>query len=226
MKVINSKSKVFTSMGLVLIFGGLVDALAESMKWREEVLLHDGKKIVIERNFTLGGYATLDSRERKALDQILTFNVPGSNEKVIWKTDYRELKADPDSLNLLLLDIVDQKPYIVAYPAGPISHGKWGSPNPPYVFLKYEHASWQRIVLAELPSQLVKTNVIVGRPPAELLRSFYMAEDVEKQNYDIHALEYKNILRMPLDHWKPKLINSGPKAPHPMSPSSAAAENK
>lgn len=215
-----------TSIGFLLTFGCCIDASADSMKWQEEVLLHDGKKIVIERTYNLGGYPTIDSRERKSLDQIVTFSVPGSEEKVVWKTDFREPKAEPGSLNLLVLDIVDQTPYIAAYPTGSVSYSKWGSPNPPYVFFKFEHAAWRRIALEEFPRQLLKTNVIVGRPPANLLRHFYTTEDVERQNYDIHTPEYKIISRTPLDHWKPKPIYLGPKAPHPIASSSATDDKK
>lgn len=195
-----------------------MNACSETMRWKEEVLLHDGKKIVLERFYNLGGYPTVDSRERKSLDETVTFSLPGANQKITWKTDFRDSKPEPNSLNLLVLDVVNGVPYIATYPAGSVAHSKWGNPNPPYIFFKYEVAAWRRIPIEEFPKQLNKTNVIVGRPPAELLKSFYSVDEVEKQNYDIHTQEYKTIFRAPLDHWKPHPVYSGPKAPHPLTP--------
>jgi hypothetical protein len=196
--------KAIKSIGLALTLGVSMSASSATMSWKEEVRLHDGQIIVAERFYNLGGYPTLDSRERAALDETVTFRLPGTSKKIIWKTDFRDSEPEPNSLNLLLLDIVKGVPYIAAYPAGDIAYNKWGSPNPPYVFLKYDGKTWQRISLDEFPMELNKTNVIVGRPPAKLLKSFYTVDEVEKQNYDISTKEYKTIYRTPLDHWKPR----------------------
>lgn len=48
------------------------------MSWKEEVLLHDGQVIVAERFYNLGGYPTLESTERAALDETVTFNLPST----------------------------------------------------------------------------------------------------------------------------------------------------
>lgn len=203
-----------------------MSACAATMSWKEEVLLHDGQIIVVERFYNLGGYPAIESRERAALDETVTFNLPGTNKKIIWKTDFRDSVPEPNSLNLLVLDIVKGVPYIAAYPAGHIAYNKWGSPNPPYVFFKYDGKTWQRISFEEFPMELNKTNVIVGRPPAKLLKSFYTVGEVEKQNYDISTKEYKTIIRTPLDHWKPHPEHKGPKAPHPITPSNTTDDKR
>jgi len=50
-----------------------------SSSWKEEVLLHDGRVAIAERFYTLGGYPTLDSKERKAVNQTVTFTLPDPN---------------------------------------------------------------------------------------------------------------------------------------------------
>lgn len=218
----NGMMNRLTRLGLLLMMGMSMSADAglfgHTMSWKEEVLLHDGSKIIAERSYNLGGYPTIDSRERKSLDETVTFTIPGSNKKITWKTDFKDSAPEPNSLNLLVLDVVKGVPYIATYPAGIIAYNKWGSPNPPYVLFKYDGKMWQRISLEEFPAELNKTNVIVGRPPAELLKSFYTVEGVNAQNYDIHTEEYKTIVRTPLDHWKPRPQYKGPKAPHPITP--------
>lgn len=172
-------------------------ATTSTLTWKEEVLLHDGSILVVERFYNLGGRPTLDGRERVALDETVTFSLPATGKQITWKTDFLDSVPEPNSLNLLLLGVVQGVPYIATYPAGCIAYNKWGRPNPPYVFFRYDGNDWKRIALEEFPAELNTTNVIVGRPPAKLLKPFYKVTEVEKQNYDIHTKEYKTILREP-----------------------------
>lgn len=192
--------RIFKTTGLILTIGVAMSACSATMNWKEEVLLHDGQIIVAERFYNLGGYPTLDSRERAALDETVTFSLPGTNKKIIWKTDFRDTQPEPNSLNLIRFDVVKGVPYIATYPAGCIAYSKWGMPNPPQVLFKYESDQWKRITLAELPPELIgaTANVIVGRPATSLLQAFYTVKGVGDENYDIHASEYKTILREPI----------------------------
>ena len=47
-------------------------------------------KIVVDRFFIfhLGSKPTIESHERKALDETVSFILPGSNKKVTWKTGF------------------------------------------------------------------------------------------------------------------------------------------
>ena len=199
----HSLLKVFSTIGLILTLGASTSADAgilgfgNTMSWKEEVLLHDGQIITSERFYNLGGRPTLDSRERAVLDETVTFSLPGKMKEIKWRTDFRDSEPEPNSLNLLLLDVIKGVPYIATYPAGCIAYNKWKRPNPPYILFKYEGDEWKRISLAEFPPELNKTNVIIGRPATSLLKPYYTADQVDKENYDIHQLEYKTILREP-----------------------------
>jgi len=193
--------KQISKFGLILMMGVSmnVDAglFGHTMSWKEEVLLHDGSRIIAERHYNLGGYPAIESQERAALDVTVTFDLPGTNKRITWKTDYDQAKPEPNSLNLIRLDVVKGVPYIATYPAGCIAYNKWGRPNPPQILFKYENDRWQRITLAELPPELSGThaNVIVGKPAAKLLKSFYTAEGVNAENHGIDEGPYKTILR-------------------------------
>lgn len=193
--------KQVTKLGLILMMGASMNADAglfgHTMSWKEEVKLHDGQIIVAERFYNLGGYPAIESQERAALDETVTFNLPGTSKKITWKTDFRDSQPEPNSLNLIRFDVVKGVPYIATYPAGCIAYNKWGRPNPPQILFKYENNQWKRITLAELPTELInaQANVIVGRPATKLLKSFYTVEGVNAENHDIHAPEYKTILR-------------------------------
>ena len=174
---------------------GLFGFGGATMSWKEEVLLHNGQIVVAERFYNLGGYPTVESRERAAVDETVTFSLPGTSKKITWKTDFRDSEPEPNSLNLILFDVVKGVPYIATYPAGYIAYNKWKRPNPPQILFKYENDQWKRIAVAEFPAELTKANVIVGRPATKLLQSFYTVEQVNKENRDIDTPEYKTILR-------------------------------
>ncbi|MDH2916041.1 MAG: hypothetical protein PXX77_04100 [Gallionella sp.] len=195
----NGMMKRFAKLGLVLMLGSTISACSSSMRWKEEVKLHDGQIIVSERNYNLGGYAYLDSSERTPLDETVTFKLP-NGKNIEWKNDFSDAVPEPNSLNHFRFDIVNNVPYLATYPAGCISYNKWGRPNPPQVLFKYEGKQWKRITLDELPSDLIGTtaNVIVGRPASSLLKSFYTVEGVNEKNNYISTPEYKTILREPI----------------------------
>lgn len=217
----NGLLKRITKLGFILMMGASMSACSATMTWKEEVLLHDGGKLVVERSFNLGGYPETASRERRALDETVIFTNPKTNQSITWKTDFRNEVPDQNGLNLLVLDIVNGIPYIATYPAGCIAYNKWKRPNPPYVFFKYESNDWRRIPLEAFPAELTQTNVIVGKPPAELLKPFYTVEGVKERNQDLDV-EYKSILRTPMKvEWCPQ-YPSGPKAPLPITPSTSS----
>jgi len=184
----------------ILTVGVSMNAYSATMSWKEEVLLHDGSKAISERVYNLGGYPGLDAHERVPLDQTVTFSLPGTNGRIIWKSDFRDSEPEPNSLNLIRFDVVNGVPHIATYPAGCIAYNKWGRPNPPQILFKYAGEQWQRITLAELPPELINTqaNVIVGRPATSLLKPFFTVEDVDAKNAAISTPEYKTIMREPV----------------------------
>lgn len=187
----------------ILIMGTSMNALGflgfgNSVSWKEEVLLHDGQKIIVERVHNLGSRPTLESRERQILDETIIFSIPGTHQKIIWTMSFRNDVPEPNGINVVVLDIVNNVPYIGGYPAGCIAYNKWKRPNPPQILFKFDSGQWKRVALADFPQQIRQANVIVGGPPAEGLKSFYTVEQVNDENRDIHTPEYKTILREPV----------------------------
>lgn len=189
--------------------------------WKEEVLLHDGRIIVVERSFKLGGYPALEAQERSPLDQTITFTLPGKNKKISWATEYRDDKPEPNSLGALLLDVVDGVPYLATSPAGCVAYNKWGRPNPPYVLFKYVNDKWQQIPLKEFPRELAEAN-LMGMPASKLLKPYYNVEAsrAERNSGNVNAYA-KTILREPLKRERCPQYSGSPKAPIPIVPSTS-----
>lgn len=194
--------KRIAKLSIILLLGASMSACAglfgSSAGWKEEVLLHDGRVLLVERTYNLGGYPTLDARERTMLDETITFTLPQTNKTISWQTEFRQDLPEPNSLGALLLDVVNDVPYLATSPAGCIAYNKWGRPNPPYVLFKYTNDAWQQIPLKEFPSELMTAN-LMSMPALSLRKSYYNVEAAKAQRQDGNISDYaKTILREPI----------------------------
>ncbi|OZA13076.1 MAG: hypothetical protein B7X94_02920 [Hydrogenophilales bacterium 17-62-8] len=147
---------------LLTILGGGVSACADGASWKEEVVLHDGSKIHVERNLIRKGRH--EPFQRPSIgEQRLSFILPATKRPVVWKDEFSE---DLGSANFLpmMLEIDKDMAYLVVSPMGCLSYNKWGRPNPPYVVFKYQGKTWNRIALEELPVRFKTPNLIISAP--------------------------------------------------------------
>lgn len=192
--------------------------------WKEEVLLHDGRKLIVERSQSYGGRHEIGQRP-PVKEQKLTFTLPGSNRSITWKSEYSE-DVERANLNLLALHVLNDSPYIVAEPNLCLAYNKWGRPNPPYVFFRFDGKGWKRIPLSEFPVEFKSINVVINTlEHAEGMskQGVVTASDVRGFNssllrYPSEHAEYKTIVRQPLAKERCPQYPSGPKAPFPDTP--------
>lgn len=164
--------------------------------WKEEVLLHDGTKLIADRSIERGGRHEI-GQQPPVREETLGFTMPGTNENVSWKSEYSENIGYAD-LAPLLVDVFQGTAYMVAVPVGCLSYNKWGRPNPPYVIFKYQGDAWNRITLSELPAETGTPNLIFSSPDNEvkkLGKSLVSAPMVRHANSDLTQPEYKTIVR-------------------------------
>src|SRR5258706_1134371 len=128
--------------------------------WEEEVLLHDGSKIVVSRSVDRGGRHEI-GQQPPIKEQSLTFTLPPQHERITWKSEFSKDIGLAD-VQPLLLDISQGSAYVITNPVGCLAYNKWGRPNPPYVVFKYEGKEWKRISLQELPAEIRTPNIIFG----------------------------------------------------------------
>jgi hypothetical protein len=175
-------------------------AMGGKMSWKEEVLLHDGGKIIVERTVKRHGRHEIGQRPPIG-DQSVSFTMPGTNQRVVWKDEYSE-DVSGANFNLMMLDIVQGTPYLLTTPAGCLSYNKWGRPNPPYVIFKYQGSEWQRIPLQELPGEIKLPNMLHSSPDDVAEKSaregVVPAAVIREENEGYRQPEFKAILREPL----------------------------
>lgn len=171
-------------------------AIGSGERWQEEVLLHDGRKVVAERYVQRGGRHEI-GQKGAYVEQTLAFKLPDSNQTVEWKDS---LSPDLGTASFLpmLLDIAQGVPYLVAYPMGCLSYNKWGRPNPPYVVFRYDAKTWQRIPLDSLPQELKTPNLIFSDPDTtveQMGKRVVSAEAIQRIVAGTKQAEFKSIIR-------------------------------
>jgi hypothetical protein len=197
----NGLLRVCKTIGLIFILGVSMSAGAGFLgfggtSWKEEVLLHDGSKIIVERSVELGGRHELGQKP-PIKEQSLAFILPSTNQRVIWQDHYSE-DVGSSNFNPMLLEIINGKAYVLVSPAGCLSYNKWGRPNPPYVVFQYQGKEWKRISLQELPAEIKTPNLILSSPDDEAKKAgqrIVSAETIKALYAGYSRPEHKTILR-------------------------------
>ncbi len=170
--------------------------------WQEEVLLHDGDKIVVERSQSYGGRHEI-GQPPPVKEHTMRFSLTGRSQIITWASEYGE-DLGRTNFNLLALHVLNGMPYVVAEPNLCLSYNKWGRPNPPYVIFKYDRKTWQRLQLSELPIEFKTINLIVNNGREEDIEragkplGYVPAAGIRAINSNLTQPEYKTILREPL----------------------------
>ena len=192
---------------LLLAWGLTLNACASTFAWKEEVILHDGKTLIVKRTHTYDPKGPREIGQPPPLvEATLTFTVPGTEKEVSWKSDFG--RGYQDNLGLLFLDFQKDVPYIATTPTRCHAYNKWGRPNPPYVFFKYT-GEWTRIPLEEFPSVFREANVLlaplsnesVKKQVQDAMNRFNVvpAAQIESLNRDSER-EHRVLAREPITH--------------------------
>lgn len=200
-----NKTTLLKTLAAILAMGVSMGANAGlfglgGTSWKEEVLLHDGTKIVVERSHAYGGSREI-GQPPSIKEQDIAFNLPGTGQAITWKDNYGK-EVGGSNFILLALHVLNNTPYIVAKPNLCRSYNKWGRPNPPYVVFKHDGKTWQRIPFAELPLEFKDTNLSLMYTKADeryiSAQSPITAEHIRQSNARIPNPESTSILREPV----------------------------
>ena len=197
----------------LMILGGGMSACADGTNWKEEVLLHDGKTLIVERSVARKGRHEPFQRPPIG-EESLSFKHPVTDQRIRWKDEYGD-DVGMSNFGLMMLEVDQTAAYIVAEPRGCLSYNKWGRPNPPYVVFRFQGGDWKRIALQELPARFKTPNLIMSSPDDEAKQAgggLVTAEMVDQINNKgpfsaayPQPPQYKTILREPMKPGSPGL---------------------
>lgn len=200
-------SKQIAKLGFLFLMGVSMSAEAGlfglgEVSWKEEVLFHDGRKIIVTRSQSYGGRHEI-GQSSSVKEHIITFVLPNSSKTLTFTSEYGE-DIGRAKFNLLALHVLSSTPYLVVEPNLCLAYEKWGRPNPPYLFFRHDGKTWQRISLAEFPAEFKTINLIVNNGREKEIgrlastSGYVTAHDVGNINSSLTQSEYKSILREPL----------------------------
>lgn len=198
----NNRYWLWNAIGLILTLGISMHAQAGlfgfgGTSWKEEALLHDGSKLIVERSVERKGRHEIGQLPAYT-KQTLTFTNPATGKVITWEDKATE-DLGTSSFLPMALDIYQGAAYLVVTPMGCLSYNKWGRPNPPYVIFRHQGKAWERVPLQELPLGTKAPNLISSSPDTEVERLGKRMVDVEtikRLNAEFSQPEYKSILRV------------------------------
>jgi hypothetical protein len=159
-------------------------------RWKEEVLLHDGRVIVIERSVRTGEVPVEIGQPPGESDYTLAFKTP-DGMRVAWESG--------KSFRPMILDFVDGVPYVVALGRTVVDYRAHGCPRPPYFFFRHHSGSWERISYERFPKQLRVRNLVSGATSSAVLvardavRSGFVSVEVVKRSQSGIVADYREV---------------------------------
>ena len=190
---------VFIAMAVTSINACGYFGLFGEASWKEEVLLHDGSKIIVKRWQKLKGRHEIGQRPPVG-EQYIKFTVPSTKKTITWRDEYSE-DIGRSNFELFALHILKATPYIITSPRLCLSYNKWGRPNPPYVIFKFDGKKWNRIEMTELPTEFRNINLVINTEAHEkklVNQGLISVEMVKQLNSSLTQAECKSIVRTPL----------------------------
>jgi hypothetical protein len=182
---------LIATLGLSACFG------RTTYRWKEEVLLHDGQVIVIERSVRTGEVPVEIGQPPADSDYTLTFRA-ADGKAVTWEAG--------KSFKPMIFDMVNGAVYVVARGSTGPDYARHGCPKPPYFIFRYVDGRWKRIDFEQLPGQIRLANLMSSvtgddQRLAAVKRGKATVEDVRKSHrrLDPHYKEVREDAPMPLD---------------------------
>jgi hypothetical protein len=126
----------------------------QTYRWPEEVLLHDGRVIVVERSVRTGEVPVEFGQRPGESDYTLTFKAL-DGASVTWH-------GGRDRFVPIILDLVDGVPYVVAIGATGLVYPREGCPRPPYFFFRWTNGEWARTSYEDFPKIVRNANLTAG----------------------------------------------------------------
>jgi hypothetical protein len=160
---------------------------AETIAWKEEVQLQDGRILTIDRISEVSK-KVFPQHPRIEYEQTLLFTHPNTHEKISWPL--------PKGLGPKLLDFEGNDIFIVARPGSAVDYGNWDCPNPPFIVFRYAEKQWKTIAMDQLPDRLTTPNLLLGITTDDKASADGLVTVAELQaSLERGAVQYRTISR-------------------------------
>ena len=176
MKTLTSKLKRLTFCALLAIMPILGGCGNNVIIWQEEVKLLDGRVITVTQQNRVEG--------RTPREFWLTFKLPEfGGKEIVWNTN----------LMPVIMNIYQNKLYIVGIPFTTREFRQYGSPKPPYLGYRYEAGRWQLISFNEIPVAIYDTNLYFDNMAIDQKKHVSLADKEEMMKDETYKSFSKRI---------------------------------
>ncbi|MBK9350122.1 MAG: hypothetical protein IPN05_08000 [Sulfuritalea sp.] len=139
-----------------------------SRSWKEQVILPDGRELIVERSHTLGNRF---DRELSAINSppgatayVVTVPLP-DGRKVRWEGEHKEMIP-------IAVAVEGSTAYVLASPFNCRSYSKLGRPVPLFIVFKHDGRQWMRTTIDEVPQWLVEANLLIATDSQRAINEF------------------------------------------------------
>lgn len=174
--------KTQTALCAVLSAISLAGCAGGIRHWQEQVILPDGRELIVERSHTLGNRF---DREIAAYNSgpsatAYTVAVPLPNGgKAVWQAEHKDMIP-------IAVAIEDKTAFLLATPFNCRAYAKYGRPIPPFFIFKYVSGQWERTGIEEFPKAIGEANLMIDtsgqRSANEIEKGLITAKMVKQQN--------------------------------------------
>lgn len=136
----------------------MLSACADTVTWQEEVLLNDGRTIVVTQKRRCEAGRPRDPVQATCLarESWLTLKLPEfSGGDIVWH----------ESLKPMLLNVHEGRLYVVGRAPTTRELRAYGATNPPYFGFRWNGGRWERIPFSEIPVAIYAANLVIESVP-------------------------------------------------------------
>lgn len=169
-----------------------------SRSWTEQVILPDGRELIVERSHMLGNRF---DRELSAINSppgatayVVSMPLP-DGRKVSWEAEHREMIP-------IAVAIVRDTAYVLASPFNCRSYAKLSRPVPPFIVFKHEEKQWIRTTIEQWPEEITEANLLIGtdsqQASNEVTKGLVTAKTIKRLN---EVMVERHIYRKGVDNY-------------------------
>lgn len=128
-----------------------------SRSWKEQVILPDGRELIVERSHTLGNRF---DRELSAINA-----PPGATAYVVTVPllDGRKVSWEAEHKDMIPIAVAVERgvAFVIASPFNCQAYAKLGRPVPPFIVFKHDGKQWVHTSIDEFPEGIMEANLLI-----------------------------------------------------------------
>lgn len=147
--------------------------------WKEQVILPDGRELIVERTHTLASRFDREFSAFNAPPGAASYSIriplPEGGYTAPWAAEHKEMYP-------IAVTTHGESAYVLATPSFCRSYAKHGQPIPPFLAFKYTTGQWQRVAFEDFPMEITEANLMIDTSDKETEKGLVTARAIRRLN--------------------------------------------